>query len=107
MSKLNLHRFWRCHENGLIKTIQMISRILSVSFKLASFYWGTFNKYVRMKIGLFDPPPPCTQNDVTQWFCMCQFEKSKKGSQKVSFKIKMFIKRMFIKQIRFDLLSRD
>ena len=29
------------------------------------FTLGTFNKYVRMKIGLFDPPlPPCTQNDV-------------------------------------------
>ena len=34
-TKLSPHRFWPCHENGLIKTIQTISHNLYVSFKLA------------------------------------------------------------------------
>ena len=39
-AKLGQHRFWHCHENGLIKTIQMIPHNLYVSFKLASLYCG-------------------------------------------------------------------
>ena len=37
-AKLSLHRFWPCHENGLIKMIQMIPHNLYVSFKLTSLY---------------------------------------------------------------------
>ena len=39
-AKLSQHRFWHCHENGLIKTIQTIPHNLYVSFKLASLYCG-------------------------------------------------------------------
>ena len=39
-SKHSPHRFWPCHENGLIKTIQMIPHNIHVSFKLASLYCG-------------------------------------------------------------------
>ena len=39
-AKLNPHRFWPCHENGLIKTIPMIPHNLYVSFKLTSLYCG-------------------------------------------------------------------
>ena len=39
-TKLSLHRFWPCHENGLIKTIQTIPHNLYVSFKLTSLYYG-------------------------------------------------------------------
>ena len=39
-AKLSLHRFWHCHENGLIKTIQTIPHNLYVSFKLTSLYCG-------------------------------------------------------------------
>ena len=39
-AKLSLHRFWHCHENVLIKTIQTIPHNLYVSFKLASLYCG-------------------------------------------------------------------
>ena len=39
-AKLSKHRFWHCHENGLIKTIQTIPHNLSVSVKSASLYWG-------------------------------------------------------------------
>ena len=39
-TKLSLHRFWPCHENGLIKTIQTIPHNQYVSFKLASLYCG-------------------------------------------------------------------
>ena len=35
-AKLSKHRFWHCHENGRIKTIQMIPHNLSVSVKSAS-----------------------------------------------------------------------
>ena len=38
--KLGHHRFWPCHKNRLIKTIQMTPHNLYVSFKLASLYWG-------------------------------------------------------------------
>ena len=38
--KLSQQRFWHCHENGLIKTIQTIPHNLYVSFKLASLYCG-------------------------------------------------------------------
>ena len=38
-AKLSKHRFWHCHENGLIKTIQTIPHNL-VSFKLTSLYYG-------------------------------------------------------------------
>ena len=34
-AKVSLHRFWRCHENGLIKTIQTIPHNLYASFKLS------------------------------------------------------------------------
>ena len=34
-AKLSLHGFCYCHENGLIKTIQMIPHNLYVSLKLA------------------------------------------------------------------------
>ena len=39
-TKLSPHRFWPCHENGLIKTIQMIPHNQYVSFKLTSLYCG-------------------------------------------------------------------
>ena len=39
-AKLSPHRFWPCHENGLIKTIQTIPHNQYVSFKLTSLYCG-------------------------------------------------------------------
>ena len=39
-TKLSQHRFWPCHENRLIKTIQTIPHNLYVSFKLTSLYGG-------------------------------------------------------------------
>ena len=39
-AKLSLHRFWPCHEKGLIKTIQTIPHSLYVSLKLTSLYCG-------------------------------------------------------------------
>ena len=39
-AKLSKHRFWHCHENGLIKTIQTIPHNLYVSVKLTSPYCG-------------------------------------------------------------------
>ena len=39
-TKLSPHRFWPCHENSLIKTIQMLPHNLYVSFKLTSLYCG-------------------------------------------------------------------
>ena len=39
-AKLSPQRFWACHENGLIKTIQTIPHNLYVSFKLTSLYCG-------------------------------------------------------------------
>ena len=39
-AKLSPHRFWPCHENGLIKTIPTIPHNLYVSFKLTSLYSG-------------------------------------------------------------------
>ena len=39
-AKLSSHRFWPCHENGLIETIQTISHNLYVSVKLTSLYCG-------------------------------------------------------------------
>ena len=37
-TKLSPHRYWPCHENGLIKTIQTIPLNLYVSFKLTSLH---------------------------------------------------------------------
>ena len=37
-AKLSLHRFWPCHENGLIKMIQTLPHNLYVSFKSASLW---------------------------------------------------------------------
>ena len=40
-TKLSQHRFWPCHENGFIKTIQMIHHNnLYVSVKLSSLHCG-------------------------------------------------------------------
>ena len=39
-AKLSKQRFWHCHENGLVKTIQRIPHNLCVSVKSASLYWG-------------------------------------------------------------------
>ena len=39
-AKLSQHRFWHCHENELIQTIQTIPHILLVSVKTASLYLG-------------------------------------------------------------------
>ena len=39
-AKLSKQRFWHCHENRLIKTIQMIPHNLYVSVKLTSLYCG-------------------------------------------------------------------
>ena len=39
-TKFSPHRFWPCHENELIKTIQTIPHNLYVSFKLSSLYCG-------------------------------------------------------------------
>ena len=49
-TKLRLHRFWPCHENGLIKTIQTIPHNLHVSVKSASLHCG-------LKIILVYPNP--------------------------------------------------
>ena len=38
--KLSKQRFWHCHENGIIKTIQTIPHNLYVSVKLNSLYCG-------------------------------------------------------------------
>ena len=38
--KLSKQRFWHCHKNGLIKTIQTIPHNLYVSVKLTSLYCG-------------------------------------------------------------------
>ena len=40
MAKLSKHKFWRCHEDGLIKTIDMMPHNLYVSVKLTSLYCG-------------------------------------------------------------------
>ena len=39
-AKLSRQRFWQCHENGLIKTIQTIPQNLYLSLKLTSLYCG-------------------------------------------------------------------
>ena len=39
-SKVSQHKFWHCHENGLIKMIQTIPHNLYVSVKLTSLYYG-------------------------------------------------------------------
>ena len=39
-AKLSLNRFWPCHENGLIKTIQTTPCNLYESVKSDSFYCG-------------------------------------------------------------------
>ena len=39
-AKLSKHRFWYCHENRLIKKIQMIPHNLYMSVKLTSLYCG-------------------------------------------------------------------
>ena len=39
-ANLGKQRFWHCHENGLIKTIQTIPHNLYVSVKLTSLYCG-------------------------------------------------------------------
>ena len=49
-AKLSPHRFWPCHENGLITTIQTIPHNLYVSFKSTSLYCG-------LRIILVDPNP--------------------------------------------------
>ena len=37
-AKLSKQRFWHCHENGLIKTIQTTPHNLDVTVKLTSLY---------------------------------------------------------------------
>ena len=37
-AKLSQHRFWSCHENRLIRTIQKIPHSLYMSVKLISLY---------------------------------------------------------------------
>ena len=39
-AKVSQHKFWHCHENGLIMTIQTIPPNLYVSVKLTSLYCG-------------------------------------------------------------------
>ena len=39
-TKLIPHRFWPCHENRLVKTVQTIPHNLYVSFQSASLYCG-------------------------------------------------------------------
>ena len=39
-AKLGQHRFWHCHENRHIKTIQTTPHNIYVSVKLTSFYCG-------------------------------------------------------------------
>ena len=39
-AKVSKHKFWHCHENGLIKTIQTIPHNLYVSVKFTSLYCG-------------------------------------------------------------------
>ena len=57
-AKLSPHRFWPCHENGLIKTIQMMPHNLPVSFKLTSLYCG-------LRIILVYPNPQYREADLT------------------------------------------
>ena len=40
-AKVSQHKFWHCHENGLIKMIQTIPHNLYVSVKLTSLYCGS------------------------------------------------------------------
>ena len=49
-TKLSQHRFWPCHENGLIKMIQTIPHNLYVSFKLGFLNCG-------LRLILFYPNP--------------------------------------------------
>ena len=44
-------RFWPCHENGLIKIIQMITHNLYISFNSAPLYGG-----LRLKEAEFEEP---------------------------------------------------
>ena len=39
-AKLSQHRFWPCHENRIIETIQTLPHNLYVSFKVTSLYCG-------------------------------------------------------------------
>ena len=39
-ANLSRHRFWPCHENGLIKMIQTIPHNLYLSVKMTSLYCG-------------------------------------------------------------------
>ena len=57
-AKLSPHRFWPCHENGLIKPIQTIPHKLYVSFKLTSLYCG-------LRIILVYPNPQQREADLT------------------------------------------
>ena len=57
-TKVSPHRFWPCHENGLIKTLQTIPHNLYVSFKLTSLYYGS-------RIILVYPNPQLRESDLT------------------------------------------
>ena len=39
-AKVSQHKFWHCHENGLIKTIKMIPHNLYLNVKLTFLYCG-------------------------------------------------------------------
>ena len=56
-AKLSKHRFWHCHENGLIKTFQTIPLNPYVSFKLTSLYCG-------LRIILVYPNPQKRETDL-------------------------------------------
>ena len=70
-AKLSPQRFWACHENGLIKTIQTIPHNLYVSFKLTSLYCG-------LRIILVYPIPQKKVADLTSHIgCGVSFEPSR------------------------------
>ena len=52
-AKLSKQRFWHCHENALIKTIQLIPHNLYVSVKLTSLYCGLRLTRIMIYKGMF------------------------------------------------------
>jgi len=62
-TKLSPHRFWPCHENGPISSVQTIPHILYLSFKLTSLYCGlqcTVVWHVSISFSKFIPPKRCS-----------------------------------------------
>ena len=65
-TKLSKHRFWHCHENGLIKTIQTIPHNLYGSVKLTSLYCG-------LRLILVYPNPQLKEAELTLSYRLWEF----------------------------------